>query len=147
MDSPVGRLGLMASGEKLVALALPGQPVPLIVPRETPVLRETAAQLNAYFQGKLRRFDLPLHLEGTPFRMRVWAELARIPYGTTISYGELARRIGSPKAVRAVGGANHHNPISIIIPCHRVIGADGSLVGYGGGLEIKRFLLKLEGCL
>ena len=110
----------------------------------TPLLAEAARQLDAYFAGTLTDFDLPLHLEGTAFRMRCWAALRTIPYGETISYGEQARRIGSPKAVRAVGGANHHNPISIVVPCHRVIGADGTLTGYGGGLDVKRWLLAHE---
>lgn len=144
-DSPVGRLGLMGEGDYLIALTLPNQPVPLIAPRETPVLREAKKQLEAYFAGKLRSFDVPLRLEGTPFRQRVWAQLQKIPYGQVISYGELARRVGQPNAARAVGGANHHNPISIIVPCHRVIAAGGALGGYGGGLELKRALLKLEG--
>ncbi|MGN0968719.1 MAG: methylated-DNA--[protein]-cysteine S-methyltransferase, partial [Oscillospiraceae bacterium] len=144
-DSPVGRLGLMGEGDRLIALTLPNQPVPLIAPRETPVLRETKKQLEAYFAGKLRDFNVPLRLEGTPFRLRVWDQLQQIPYGQVISYGELARRVGQPNAARAVGGANHHNPISIIVPCHRVIAADGTLGGYGGGPELKRALLKLEG--
>ena len=144
-DSPVGRLGLMGEGDALTALILPNQPVPLIAERETPVLRETQKQLAAYFAGKLRAFDIPLRLEGTPFRMRVWEELQRIPYGQVLSYGELARRIGQPHAARAVGGANHHNPIAILVPCHRVIAADGTLGGYGGGLDLKRTLLTLEG--
>ena len=144
-DSPVGRLGLMGEGDYLTALTLPNQPVPLIAPREAPVLREAKKQLEAYFAGKLRSFDVPLRLEGTPFRLRVWEELQKIPYGQVISYGELARRVGQPNAARAVGGANHHNPISIIVPCHRVIAAGGALGGYGGGLELKRALLKLEG--
>ena len=101
-------------------------------------------QLDAYFAGELDSFDLPLTLHGTPFQMRVWDELARIPFGETISYSELARRLGDPKLVRAVGTANGRNPISIVIPCHRVIGADGSLVGYGGGLDRKRWLLEHE---
>ena len=101
-------------------------------------------QLEAYFQGALREFDLPVAPRGTGFQMRVWNELRRIPYGVTISYGELARRLGDPKLTRAVGAANGANPISIIFPCHRVIGADGSLIGYGGGLEVKRALLDLE---
>ncbi len=110
----------------------------------TPLLAEAARQLAAYFVGTLKDFDLPLRLEGTPFCMKCWEALCTIPYGETISYGEQARRIGSPKAVRAVGGANHHNPISIIVPCHRVIGADGSLTGYGGGVEVKAWLLEHE---
>ncbi len=144
-DSPVGRLSLMGEGDALIALTQPILPVPLIADRETPVLRETRKQLEAYFAGKLRDFDVPLRLEGTPFRMRVWEQLRQIPYGQVISYGELARRIGQPKAARAVGGANHHNPIAILVPCHRVIASGGALGGYGGGLELKRVLLKLEG--
>ncbi len=110
----------------------------------TPLLQEAARQLRAYFDGTLREFELPLRLEGTAFRQACWQALCTIPYGETISYGEQARRIGNPKAMRAVGGANHHNPISIIVPCHRVIGADGSLTGYGGGLDVKAWLLSHE---
>jgi methylated-DNA-[protein]-cysteine S-methyltransferase len=101
-------------------------------------------QLDAYFAGELDRFDLPLAVHGTDFQKRVWDQLVQIPFGETISYSELARRMGDPKLVRAVGTANGRNPISIIIPCHRVIGADGSLVGYGGGLERKKWLLEHE---
>jgi methylated-DNA-[protein]-cysteine S-methyltransferase len=101
-------------------------------------------QLDAYFAGDLDRFDVPLAVHGTDFQRRVWAQLAQIPFGETISYSELARRMGDLKLVRAVGSANGRNPISIIIPCHRVIGADGSLVGYGGGLERKKWLLEHE---
>jgi methylated-DNA-[protein]-cysteine S-methyltransferase len=108
------------------------------------VLGPVRAQLEEYFRGERRSFDVPLALRGTPFQLRVWAELQRIPYGTTISYGELARRLGNPNLSRAVGAANGANPISIIVPCHRVIGADGSLVGYGGGMPAKRGLLALE---
>lgn len=143
--SPVGPLGLIGEGDALTALTLPNQPVPPGPERETPVLREAKQQLEAYFAGKLRDFDLPLRLTGTPFRLQVWEQLQTIPYGQVISYGELARRVGRPKAARAVGGANHHNPISIIVPCHRVIAAGGSLCGYGGGVELKRALLRLEG--
>jgi methylated-DNA-[protein]-cysteine S-methyltransferase len=107
-------------------------------------LEPARRQLEAYFRGALREFDLPVAPRGTAFQLRVWAELRRIPYGATISYGELARRLGDPKLTRAVGAANGANPISIIFPCHRVIGADGSLTGYGGGLEVKRALLALE---
>ena len=105
---------------------------------------ETIRQLRAYFEGELREFDLRLAPEGTEFQMRVWQSLRNIPYGETISYGQLAARLGNPKASRAVGLANGSNPIPIIIPCHRVIGSDGSLVGYGGGLENKKILLALE---
>ena len=113
-------------------------------PPQTPLLTEAARQLTAYFDGTLTAFDLPLRLTGTDFRLRCWQALQTIPYGETISYGEQARRIGNPKAVRAVGGANHHNPISIVIPCHRVIGADGTLTGYGGGTDRKAWLLAHE---
>lgn len=105
---------------------------------------ETIRQLRAYFEGGLKEFDLPLAPEGTEFQMRVWQSLRDIPYGETISYGQLAARLGNPKASRAVGLANGSNPIPIIIPCHRVIGSNGSLVGYGGGLENKKILLELE---
>ena len=100
--------------------------------------------MRAYFTGELTEFDLPLAPTGTPFQSRVWAGLREIPYGVTLTYGELARRIGQPTASRAVGLANGKNPLSIIVPCHRVIGSDGSMTGYGGGLERKRFLLALE---
>ena len=105
---------------------------------------ELEQQLHAYFSGELENFTVPLSPEGTPFQQKVWSELLKIPYGETISYGELARRIGNPNASRAVGLANGSNPIPIIIPCHRVIGSDGKLTGYGGGLPIKEKLLALE---
>jgi methylated-DNA-[protein]-cysteine S-methyltransferase len=108
------------------------------------VVDEAIRQLRAYFAKKLTRFDLPLQPEGTPFQIEVWRELQTIPYGKVISYGELAKRIGKPRASRAVGGANGSNPIPIIIPCHRVIGSNGKLTGYAGGLHIKEALLKLE---
>lgn len=102
-------------------------------------------QLEEYFAGTRQVFDLPLHPLGTPFQLTVWQELARIPYGATVSYGELACRIGQPQAVRAVGAANGRNPLPIVVPCHRVIGANGSLTGFGGGLPTKRYLLAMEG--
>lgn len=113
----------------------------------SPVLDATEKQLDQYFSGKRRAFDLPLSPHGTDFQRRVWKALRTIPYGQTISYAELARRVGNPRASRAVGLANGRNPLSIIVPCHRVIGADGSLTGYGGGLAIKESLLRLEGAL
>lgn len=115
-----------------------------LCPPGTPLLAEAARQLTAYFDGTLTAFDLPIRLTGSTFRMQCWQALQDIPYGETISYGEQARRIGHPKAVRAVGGANHHNPISIVVPCHRVIGADGTLTGYGGGVDKKAWLLLHE---
>ncbi len=110
-----------------------------------PLLMEAASQLRAYFEGRRRDFNLPLDPAGTEFQKRVWAELRKIPFGETRSYSEIARALGSPNYVRAVGAANGANPIPIVIPCHRVIGADGDLVGYGGGLELKRRLLEIEG--
>ena len=111
---------------------------------ETPLLQEASRQLHAYLSGVLTTFALPLSPHGTPFQQKVWDALLEIPYGATISYGELAKRIGNPKACRAVGMANNRNPIAIVIPCHRVIGANGSLTGYGSGLELKCQLLLLE---
>ena len=112
-----------------------------------PLLAEAVRQLKDYFEGNLKKFSLPLEPEGTPFQQAVWRELLRIPYGATASYGEIARRVGQPGAARAVGLANNRNPIAIAIPCHRVVGANGKLVGYGGGLDLKKALLKLEGML
>jgi len=103
-----------------------------------------AAQLSEYFDGKRKEFNLPLQMQGTEFQRKIWSALKEIPYGETCSYKDLAIKIGSPKAVRAVGGANHNNPFIIVVPCHRVIGASGKLVGYGGGLEMKQLLLELE---
>ena len=112
-----------------------------------PIATEAVRQLRAYFAGQLRHFDLPLDLRGTDFQLRVWGELERIPYGETRSYLQIAEAIGAPRAVRAVGAANGANPIPIVVPCHRVIGASGKLVGYGGGLPLKKRLLELEGAM
>ena len=111
----------------------------------SPVVRRTVMELDEYFAGRRRVFTVPVVFTGSEFQCRVWEELMRIPYGTTVSYAEVARRIGNPRAVRAVAGANATNPISILVPCHRVIGSDGRLTGYGGGLDAKRVLLGLEG--
>jgi methylated-DNA-[protein]-cysteine S-methyltransferase len=139
--SPVGDLLLHADDEgRLTGLYLRHDSPPTTAGPFDPI-RE---QLDGYFAGELDAFALELAPHGTPFQMRVWDKLTRIPFGETISYSELARRLGDPKLVRAVGLANGRNPISIIIPCHRVIGADGSLVGYGGGLERKKWLLEHE---
>lgn len=143
MESPVGRLLLAGDEKGLRKLLFRGKPEKGW--REDPnALTEPVRQLRAYFAGELHDFDLPLAPEGTPFQLRVWRELRNIPYGQTISYGELARRIGSPKGSRAVGLANGANPISIVVPCHRVIGSNGKLTGYGGGIENKELLLALE---
>jgi methylated-DNA-[protein]-cysteine S-methyltransferase len=112
-----------------------------------PLLTEAARQLRAYFAGALREFSLPLDMQGTEFQKRVWGQVAAIPYGETRSYLQIAQALGSPRAVRAVGAANGANPVPIVVPCHRVIGAKGSLVGYGGGLAMKRRLLELEGAM
>ncbi len=146
--SPVGRLMLAGSGDALRVLAFSSGskargPAEDWVEDEVP-FREAARQLRAYFEGELREFDLPLAPGGTAFQRRVWSELRRIPHGETISYGELARRIGQPNASRAVGLANGANPIAIVIPCHRVIGSTGKLTGFGGGLDVKARLLALE---
>lgn len=112
--------------------------------QETPLIQEAHRQLAEYLKGERQTFDLPLNPKGTDFQKRVWRALCDIPYGETRSYRQIAEAIGNPKAVRAVGMANNRNPITIVVPCHRVIGADGKLVGYGGGLEMKEFLLRLE---
>ena len=148
MESPIGALLLAGNEQGLCFLSFAAKKG-AVTPRRgwtenRAPLVEAMRQLRAYFSAKLREFDLPLCLEGTPFQLQVWEGLRAIPYGETISYGELARRIGKPEAVRAVGAANGSNPIPIIVPCHRVIGSDGSLTGYGGGLTIKEKLLALE---
>ena len=148
IDSPVGRLLLAGDGRSLIHLCFQSGPRP-----QAPAASWVAdaapfgaaiGQLGEYFAGRRHSFDLPLAPRGTEFQRRVWRALTGIPYGTTISYGELARRIGQPSASRAVGLANGANPLPIVVPCHRVIGADGSLTGYAGGLHRKRFLLALE---
>jgi methylated-DNA-[protein]-cysteine S-methyltransferase len=148
IDSPVGPLILTAVGGALSGLSMDGQrhrrPIPSDWPRDGEPFRDVIDQLDAYFAGRLQTFELPLHLEGTEFQCSVWAELRRIPYGETISYGELAARLGNTNASRAVGLANGRNPVGIIVPCHRVIGADGSMTGYGGGVERKVWLLEHE---
>ncbi|MEV0266811.1 methylated-DNA--[protein]-cysteine S-methyltransferase [Streptomyces sp. NPDC050617] len=148
LDSPYGPLTLVASDGTLCGLYMTEQrhrpPEETFgAPDDTP-FTETVRQLNAYFAGEITEFDLPLHLDGTPFQRRVWSELQRIPYGETVSYGQLADRIEAPGASRAVGLANGKNPISIIVPCHRVVGSTGSLTGYGGGIARKRRLLDFE---
>ncbi len=149
IDTPLGRVRLARTARGLAGLWFEGQkhhPGELTVPRrdDDALLREAASQLQRYFRGSLARFDLPLDLQGTPFQRSVWQALQRIPAGRTCSYGELARRLGAPQAVRAVGAAVGRNPASLVVPCHRVLGADGSLTGYAGGLERKRALLTLE---
>ena len=146
-DTPVGQMALAGEGDAISQLYLPGLPLPRLASRETPLLARGREELLEYLAGARRDFDLPLAPQGTPFQQRVWAALREIPYGQTRSYRELALAAGSPRGYRAVGMANHRNPIPILIPCHRVVGADGSLTGYAGGLELKRKLLELEGVL
>jgi methylated-DNA-[protein]-cysteine S-methyltransferase len=148
LDSPLGELLAVGDGHRLRGLymqegrtAIPVQPG---WERSEEPFAALGAQLADYWDGRRTTFDLPLETEGSPFQRRVWRALQDIPYGETISYGELARRIRVPSAARAVGVANGHNPICVIVPCHRVIGADGGLTGFGGGLERKRLLLELE---
>lgn len=146
-DSPIGPLALGEEDGAIVRLWLPGQPTPRLMPHKTPLLERAEGQLKEYFNGQRQVFDLPLAPVGTPFQQKVWKALQEIPFGRVESYGALARRIGSPKGSRAVGMANHHNPIPILIPCHRVVGADGKLTGYAGGLDCKIWLLEREGIL
>jgi methylated-DNA-[protein]-cysteine S-methyltransferase len=148
VDSPIGPLTLSGADGELTGLYMTdGKHNPTDMSgwkRDRVMFAEIASQLRAYFAGELTSFDLRLRTSGTPFQQRVWAALRTIPYGTTASYGEIAAAIGSPTAFRAVGLANGRNPIGVIVPCHRVIGASGSLVGYGGGLDRKQWLLDHE---
>ena len=141
VDTPVGPLGLAASERGLRRILWPGEPG---AGGDEELLTAAAAQIREYFAGTRRTFELPLELEGTEFQRRAWLALAEIPYGETRSYGEQARRLGVPRAARAVGAANGANPLPIVLPCHRLVGADGSLTGFGGGLDVKRRLLEHE---
>ncbi len=151
LDSPVGPLTLAATDEGLHAIEFPRNRHPADregwLPGDNRVLELAARQLDDYFAAKRRDFDLPLAPRGTDFQRTVWMTLAGIGYGETISYAQLAQRVGKPTAMRAVGAANGRNPLPIVLPCHRVIGADGALTGFGGGLPTKQFLLELEGAL
>ncbi len=152
IDSPIGLLTLAADGDAITAVYMenhkrgpaPETLGPEVDPAGAVVLARTRDQLGEYFAGERREFDLPLAPAGNPFRQRVWALLREIPYGETRSYGDLARQLGDRNLAQAVGSANARNPVSVIIPCHRVIGAAGALTGYAGGLERKHFLLGLE---
>ncbi|MFZ5627263.1 MAG: methylated-DNA--[protein]-cysteine S-methyltransferase [Bacillota bacterium] len=158
MLSPIGPLVLVSTEKGLCRLALPGEgqtslvewlsrtwPEDVSIERDLRAHRRVMEQLGAYFAGELQEFDLPLDLRGSQFQLQVWQELQKIPYGETRTYQDIAVNVGKPRAVRAVGQANNRNPIPVIIPCHRVIGKSGALVGYGGGLEVKLYLLGLEG--
>ena len=145
VDTPIGNLGLIGSDAGLSRVLWSAD---ALTEQSCAVLDDAASQLEAYFAGELVEFDLPLDLAGTEFQQQCWLALATIPYGQTVSYGEQARRLGlGPDAARAVGAANGQNPLPLVLPCHRVIGADGSLTGFGGGLHLKRFLLEHEGAL
>ncbi len=146
MHSPLGRLRLSADDGAITSILFVDEVDENPIPAEG-VLKEAVEQLDAYFAGQLRRFDLPLRAEGTEFQKKVWQALKTIPYGQTASYLDIAKAIGNQKAVRAVGLANGKNPLTIVVPCHRVIGANGKLVGYGGGLWRKEWLLRHEGAL
>jgi methylated-DNA-[protein]-cysteine S-methyltransferase len=152
MASPVGELKLVANGSRLAAILWENDKPnrvrlgAMTESAEAPILLLAVAQLEEYFAGSRRRFELDLDFTGTEFQKRVWQALLTIPFGETRSYSEIARQIGSPSAVRAVGAANGKNPLSIVAPCHRVIGMSGKLTGFAGGLEAKERLLRLEGC-
>ncbi len=143
-DTPFGPMALGEEAGAIVRLWLPGQPVPCLLSRPTPLLERARAQIIEYCNAQRQVFDLPLAPVGTPFQRKVWRALEEIPYGATQSYGSIAGRVGCPGGGRAVGMANNRNPIPILIPCHRVVGAKGQLTGYAGGLELKRRLLELE---
>jgi O-6-methylguanine DNA methyltransferase len=152
LESPIGVLGLVASGDGLVAIEFADREFPPSAPhakanyvQDGQITLPFANQLTAYFRRELRHFKLALDLRGTDFQKQCWQALLAIPYGETRSYADIARAVGRPTAFRAVGMANHSNPIPIIVPCHRVLASTGSLCGYGGGLEVKRKLLELEG--
>ena len=153
IPSPIGKLKLVASDEGLVAILWENDRprrvrlADLVENPAHPMLLRTEKELNEYFSHKRKAFTVPLDMRGTYFQKQVWEALLGIPFGETRTYGQLANQLGNPKATRAVGAANGRNPIAIIVPCHRVIGANGSLVGYGGGLEMKRWLLAHEGLI
>lgn len=144
-ESDIGRIGIAEKDGRITNVYFTEDEAPKDIQIcETPLLKEAARQLESYLRGELKEFSLPLEPTGTAFMTQVWGALCEIPYGKTASYGEIAGKVGRPKAARAVGLANNRNPIPIIIPCHRVIGADGSLTGYAGGLDLKKKLLDLE---
>lgn len=147
-DTPLGPMALAEEAGALCRLYLPGSPTPRLMPHATPLLKEGQRQLLEYLSGRRQRFEVPLAPQGTPFQQKVWAALCEIPWGQTRSYADIARAVDCPRGFRAVGMANHRNPLPIFIPCHRVVGSGGALTGYAGGLELKRALLAIEGiCL
>ena len=142
--TPIGRLAIVATANGVSEILFDDDDAYTETHDDNPMLAIGVPQLEEYFSGKRRSFDIPLDLQGTPFQLAVWRTLLLIPCGATWSYGKVATHIGRSKAVRAVGGANHRNPVSVVVPCHRVVGSDGSLTGYGGGLWRKEWLLKHE---
>lgn len=148
-QSEIGKLLLVGTESALTELHFPHSAEQTEIPADWQLdnarFAETIRQLDEYFAGTRKTFDLKLAPSGTPFQMSVWRALQTVPYGQTASYGDIAQKVGNPKASRAIGMANHHNPLPIVIPCHRIIGKDGSLTGFGGGLDLKRRLLELEG--
>jgi methylated-DNA-[protein]-cysteine S-methyltransferase len=144
-ETEIGRVGIAEEGGRVTHVCLRPESAPQEAEiRETDTIKEACRQLKAYLAGELTEFSLPLAPRGTDFQRSVWSKLLEVPYGRTASYKDIARAVGNPKAARAVGMANNRNPIAVFIPCHRVIGSDGGLVGYGAGLELKRKLLDLE---
>ena len=143
MDSPLGSITLASTGKGLASVQF-GLNMPSDGIIDDLACRDAVTQLEEYFEGKRTQFDLALDIQGTTFQMAVWSELQKIPYGSTCSYIDIARSLGKPGAARAVGMANHDNPVAVVVPCHRVVGSDGSLRGYAGGLHLKQQLLSLE---
>lgn len=141
---PIGKVTIVEDGHGICGIHFHTKDKEIGVKRETPMIQTAAYQLTQYFEGERKGFDLPLSLHGTEFQQKVWKELGKIPYGQTCTYKDIAERIGIPKGCRAVGMANNRNPVAIVIPCHRVIGMNGSLTGYAGGLDLKEYLLELE---
>ncbi len=145
MNTIIGNIAIIEEEDKIIAIEINKEIKEDVIQKETTLLEEVEKQLLEYLEGKRKNFDVPLNPKGTKFMKQVWTALQEIPYGEVRTYGQIAQKIGKPKAARAVGMANHRNPIPIIIPCHRVIGGNGKLVGYALGMDMKEFLLKLEG--
>lgn len=144
INTKIGEIGLIEEENKIIEIQVNKERQENISPKETPLLKETEKQLREYLDGKRKKFDIPFNPKGTKFMKEVWKALLEIPYGETRTYQQIAEKVGKPKAARAVGMANHRNPIPIMIPCHRVIGSNGKLVGYALGMDIKSFLLNWE---
>ena len=143
-DTPLGTMAVGEEDGHITRVYLPNSPMPRLMPFQTPLLERAQGQILEYFDGRRQEFDLPLAFVGTDFQKKVWTALTTIPYGQTVTYGALAEAVGCPGGARAVGMANHCNPLPILVPCHRVVGSGGKLTGYAGGLEMKKALLDLE---